>query len=113
MNRTLPWALTIGFIILVLGTPALKANSFAALSLSNCGSVGTLCPAATYQFNIGVTSATLTITINGSPLAGVADRLTSVDLGFTPAHNITLAGPSFSPTTALRWLVFTTIRLRT
>jgi hypothetical protein len=63
-----------------------------SFSLSDCGSVGTLCPAATYSFDVGTSSATLTIHIDGVPVAG-STNIVSVDLGFTPNNNLTLTGP--------------------
>jgi hypothetical protein len=80
--------LAIAFLALALGTPA-KADSF---SLTNCGTAGTLCPAATYSFSIGTTSATLTIHIDGVPATG-STNIASVDLGFTANGNLTLSGP--------------------
>jgi hypothetical protein len=80
--------LAIAFLGLALGTPA-KADSF---SLTNCGTAGSLCPAATYSFNIGTTSATLTIHIDGVPVTG-STTIASVDLGFTANSNLTLSGP--------------------
>jgi hypothetical protein len=54
--------------------------------------VGSLCPAATYSFDIGATSATLTIHIDGVPVSG-STNIQSVDLGFSPNNNLTLTGP--------------------
>ena len=76
---------------LAFGTVPAKAESM-SFSLADCGSVGTLCPAATYSFNIGTTAATLTIHIDGVPVTG-STNIVSVDLGFTPNNNLTLSGP--------------------
>lgn len=66
------------------------------LTLTNCGTLGTGCPAATYSFVVTSTSATLTIAINGG-LNLTNDNLTAVDLGFTDANNtITFGTPAFT-----------------
>jgi hypothetical protein len=88
-------AVFVGMIVALLcsafsAVPA-KADTFGSISLTNCGTLGTLCPPATYSFSIGATSATLTITIDGTPISG-ANHISSVDLGFTPSNNITLSG---------------------
>ena len=87
----------LGIVIVVLGlastaAPA-RANTIDSFSLTDCGSggTGTLCPAATYSFNIGATSATLTIHIDGVPVTG-STNIVSVDLGFTDNTNLTLNG---------------------
>jgi len=68
-----------------------KADTIGTLTLSNCGTAGTACPAATYSFDITSTSATLTITINGG-LTSANDNLTAVDLGFTTQNNVSSLG---------------------
>jgi len=56
-----------------------------SLVLTNCGTAGTSCPGATYDFSVGSTSATLTITIGGgNGLTSTSDQITGVDLGFLP-----------------------------
>jgi hypothetical protein len=45
---------------------AAKADAIGTLSLTGCGGGGTGCPDATYSFDIGATSATLTINITGT-----------------------------------------------
>jgi len=78
---------------LAFGTAPAKANTIDSFSLTDCGpsGTGTLCPAATYSFNIGATSATLTIHIDGVPVAG-STNIVSVDLGFTNNSNLALSG---------------------
>jgi hypothetical protein len=84
-------------MIVVIGLASVaapaKANTIDSFSLTDCGpgGTGTLCPAATYSFNIGATSATLTIHIDGAPVAG-STNIVSVDLGFTNNSNLTLTG---------------------
>lgn len=66
------------------------------LVLSDCGSGVSGCPAATYDFSVGTTSATLIITITGA-VGTTNDYLQAVDLGFTPSSNISglgFTGPS-------------------
>jgi len=72
------------------------ADTMGSLSLSDCGSGQSGCPAATYTFDISGTQATLTIHITGAVTAGVNDHIAGVDLGFTPSNNIsglTATGP--------------------
>jgi hypothetical protein len=90
-KRNLILGLAVAFLGLALGTTA-KADTFDSISLTNCGPVGSLCPAATYSFDIGATSATLTIHIDGVPVSG-STNIQSVDLGFSPNNNLTLTGP--------------------
>jgi hypothetical protein len=63
-----------------------KADSVGTLALTNCGSSSTGCPAATYSFDVTNTTATLTITISGTPTSN-NDYITAVDLGITSASN--------------------------
>ncbi len=89
------WSLTMGLAIAFLGlalATTAKADTLDSFSLTNCGTAGTLCPAATYSFDIGNASATLTIHIDGVPVTG-STNIVSVDLGFTPNNNMTLSGP--------------------
>ena len=72
------------------------ADTMGSLSLSDCGSGQSGCPAATYIFDITGTSASLTIHITGAVTAGVNDHIGGVDLGFTPSNNLvglTVTGP--------------------
>jgi hypothetical protein len=78
----------LGVALLALSVSPAKADTIGTLTLSGCGSGGSGCPDATYSFDISTTSATLTITINSAPTAGVNDRIAGVDLGFTPSGNI-------------------------
>jgi hypothetical protein len=56
-----------------------------SLVLTDCGTSGTSCPGATYNYSVGSTSATLTITIGGgNALTSTNDTITGVDLGFLP-----------------------------
>jgi hypothetical protein len=71
----------LAFLTVALGQVA-HANTTGTLTLSDCGGGVSGCPAATYSFNIGTTSATLTIQINGSVPAN-ANQIEGVDLGFT------------------------------
>lgn len=66
---------------------AARADQTGTLTLTNCGSGGS-CPGATYTFDVGATTATLTIAINGGITAGLNDMILGVDLGFTPSNNI-------------------------
>jgi hypothetical protein len=79
-------------LVLVMGSVARADTITGTLSLMGCGGGGG-CPDATYTFDIGSTSATLTIHIDG--VVGSNNyQISSVDLGFTPQNNITW----FSPT---------------
>lgn len=66
---------------------AARADQTGTLTLTNCGSGGS-CPGATYTFDVGATSATLTIAITSGVTAGLNDMILGVDLGFTPSNNI-------------------------
>lgn len=70
----------------LLALPA-HADSVGMLTLSNCGTSGTGCPAAIYNFDITNTSATLSITVTG-PVNSSNDTITGVDLGFVPQNDI-------------------------
>lgn len=76
-----------------------KADSTGTLVLTDCGGGQTGCPAATYQFDIGTNSATLTITINGAVGAG-NNLITGVNLGTDGLNltNLQVTGPSGSGT---------------
>ena len=77
---------------------AARADTIGTLSLTGCGGGGG-CPDATYSFDIGNTSATLTIKITGA-VGSTNDELTGVDLGFAPSNDITLTSPTVSGSTS-------------
>ena len=52
-----------------------QADTTGSLTLTDCGSGKTGCPGAPYSFDIGTTSATLTITINGGGLTSKSNNL--------------------------------------
>jgi PEP-CTERM motif len=83
--------LSAAVLVLALGSMA-KADSIGTLTLSDCGSGQSGCPAATYYFDIGTTSAMLTITITGAVNSN-NDYIEGVDLGFSPSGNIN-SGPT-------------------
>jgi PEP-CTERM motif-containing protein len=70
------------------------------LVLSDCGGGGTGCPGATYDFSVGTTSATLTITITGT-VTSSNDFITAVDLGFSPSG--TISGLSLTASPSSGW----------
>lgn len=72
------------------------------LQLSNCGTLGSACPAATYQFDVTSTSAMLTIKINGSPTAQ-NDYIGTVDLGFAPSSSISGLALVSAPSALANW----------
>lgn len=80
------------------------------LSLPNCGSVGSKCPAADYSFSVGTTSATLSVAITGGVVAGVNDYITGVDLGFLPS-NLSVNVTNFSSVPAGSWSTVDTASL--
>jgi hypothetical protein len=65
-----------------------KADTIGSLTLADCGSGATGCPGATYTFDIGATSATLTIDITGTVNAD-NDLITGVNLG---TDGVTISG---------------------
>ncbi len=88
--------LTVFCGVLLLSAGPMYADTMGSLSLSDCGSGQSGCPAATYTFDISGTQATLTIHTTGAVTAGVNDHIAGVDLGFTPSNNIsglTATGP--------------------
>lgn len=88
--------LTVFCGVLLLSAGPMYADTMGSLSLSDCGSGQSGCPAATYSFDVSGTSASLTIHITGAVTAGVNDHIGGVDLGFTPSNNIsgvTVSGP--------------------
>jgi len=78
------------------------ADSVGTLTLTNCGT-GPGCPAATYSFDIGANSATLTIAIAPSATitSGVNNVIGGVNLGFSGASSLT--GLTFSSTPSGTW----------
>ena len=97
----------VGLLVLALMYSApVKADTVGTLSLSNCGTAGTACPAATYMFDITSTSATLTITINGVPTS-TNDFIGSVDLGFSPSGSISGVALTAAPSTLSNWTATT------
>jgi len=101
--KTLKYMLFLTVLIVGLGGVA-EANTIGTLTLTNCATSGTLCPAAPYGFDIGTTSATLTVTINGPVTAGLNNLIGGVNLGFTSSPP-TVTGGS---TTASGGWTFTT-----
>lgn len=76
-------------VFLACGTVT-RADQIGSLTLGNCGTAGTQCPAATYSFDVGSTTASLTIDITGPVTASLDNYITGVDLGFTSqALNVT------------------------
>jgi len=67
---------------------AARADQIGTLTLADCGGGQAGCPAATYTFDVGPTSATLSVAITGSVTTGVNDEILGVDLGFTPSTNV-------------------------
>lgn len=67
---------------------AARADQIGTLTLADCGGGQAGCPAATYSFDAGPTSATLSVAITGSVTTGVNDEILGVDLGFTPSANV-------------------------
>src|SRR5882724_8787438 len=91
---------TLAFCFMFAGVA--KADTIGSLTLSNCGTAGTNCPAATYQFDITSTSATLTIAISGA--TNSANNLIGVvDLGFSPSGTISGLALSASPSALNLW----------
>lgn len=91
--------------VVALASAPVHADTTGMLSLTNCGGGGTSsCPAATYTFDIGTTSAELTIHITGpvSAMMPGNDLITGVDLGFTASKNISgltlFSSPDGNPT---------------
>lgn len=78
-----------------------RADTMGTLKLSNCGS-DSGCPAATYAFDISSTSASLTITITGTP-GSTNDFIGSVDLGFAPSATISGLSLTAAPSPLADW----------
>jgi PEP-CTERM motif len=101
MKRLLLVAVLSSIVGLGFAGPA-KADSIGTLSLTDCGGGNPGCPVATYTFDIGTTSATLTINI----ISGVNsnnDIISAVNLG---TNGINLTGLSVTgPTGSGSWSV--------
>ena len=93
MTRKILTILALAVLALCFSRPAM-ADAVQSFSLANCGS-DPGCPAATYSFDIGATSATLTIEITGG-VTSSNDIITGVDLGTAPIDPTTLTSLSFS-----------------
>lgn len=83
-------------VVLGFAGPA-KADSIGTLSLTDCGGGNPGCPVATYSFDIGTTTATLTINI----ISGVNsnnDIISAVNLGTNGINltGLTATGPTGS-----------------
>jgi len=92
MTRKILTVLALAILALCFSGPAM-ADSTGGITLSDCGG-DPGCPAATYNFDIGANSATLTIDVTGTVTAGVNNLIGGVDLGFPGAQSLT--GLSFS-----------------
>jgi len=97
MMRLLKVALLLVVTVVAFGQVA-QANTIGTLILPGCGTSPGGCPAASYGFNIGATSATLTITISPTAVLTTGkngnDLIGGVGLGFLNSGNITLTGGS-------------------
>jgi hypothetical protein len=70
-----------------------------SLTLTDCGTAGTSCPGASYNFSATSTTATLTITIGGgNALTSSNNLLTGVDLGFLPQNDFASLSPTVATT---------------
>src|SRR6266850_2581403 len=91
---------TLAFCFIFTGVA--KADTIGSLTLSNCGTAGTNCPAAMYQFDVTSTSATLTITITGA--TNSANNLIGVvDLGFSASGTTSGLALSAAPSALNLW----------
>jgi hypothetical protein len=98
MRKVFLLAVLSAIVVLGLAGTA-KADSVGTLTLADCGLGGSGCPAASYSFDIGATTATLTITI-ASGVNSNNDIISAVDLG-TNGINLTglgVTGPTGSGT---------------
>jgi hypothetical protein len=102
MSRLLKVALVLAVLTVVFGQVA-QANTIGTLSLPGCDTNPGGCPAATYSFNIGSTSATLTIKITGPLTVGVNNLIGGVDLGFVNSGSINVTGGSTSANVTGTW----------
>jgi len=88
MKRVFIYTALLALAITFMFSGVAMADAIGSLTLTNCGDPGSSCPGATYSFDIGSTSATLTITIGGgNALTSTNDLLTGVDLGFLPQND--------------------------
>src|SRR5262245_42950906 len=78
-NVLLVLALTLGLSLVAQADPIYTGT----IQLTDCGTAGTNCPAATYSFTIGANSASLTVQNDGPVTAGVNNMIGGVNLGFT------------------------------
>jgi len=86
MKRIKQILLLVGLVIGLTQLAQASPIEHGYLTLSDCGTNGSGCPAATYTFDIGTTSATLTIEIsNTATLISNNDLIGGVDLGFLPS----------------------------
>jgi hypothetical protein len=93
-------------VVLALGATPAKADLVGTLSLTGCGTLGTGCPDATYDFTISGNSATLTITITGA-----VDSTNNLIVGVELGPGFTSGGQTFSTITVSEdngdpWLPF-------
>ncbi len=99
MTRIFKVALVLAVLTFAFGQVA-QANTIGTLSLPGCDTTPGGCPAATYSFNIGTTSATLTIMITGG-LTTTNNLIGGVNLGFTSSGVVT--GVTGSTTATGTW----------
>src|SRR5713101_2987366 len=105
MIRMIKVAVLLAVLTVAFGQVA-QANTIGMLSLPGCDTNPGGCPAATYSFNIGTSSATLTIHITGAVTVGTNNLIGGVNLGFVPS-NFNLNVTSGSTTASGAW-TFTT-----
>ena len=99
MKKILIFTALLAVVCIGFAGPA-KADSVGTLTLTDCGGGNTGCPAATYAFDIGSTSATLTITI-ASGVNSNNDIISAVNLG---TDGVVLTGLSATgPTGSGSW----------
>ena len=96
MKRLLVAAVLSTIVGLGFAGPAM-ADSIGTLSLTDCGGGNAGCPVATYSFDIGTTSATLTINIT-SGVNSNNNIISAVNLGTNGINltNLTATGPTGS-----------------
>jgi len=95
MKRVFIFTALLALAITFMFSGVAMADAIGSLTLTNCGTPNTDCPGATYHFDIGSASATLTITIGGgNALTSTNDLLTGVDLGFLPQNDFTSLDPT-------------------
>jgi hypothetical protein len=92
-------------VAVLLGGVPVFANTIGSLTLTNCGTTGTSCPPATYSFNVGSTSATLTIFIPSTDVLGSNNNtITGVDLGFLPQNDFASSSSSVATNFGATWV---------